>query len=187
MAMRFLLVAALLPVALPAFAEDVPLPPITPEGQYLVMTQDDATSSSQCIGDPATPMCAVETMLACWHRARDDLCRVAMDVDQDPHFGGKSPGPNIIYRVVRTRTLTDRIFPWSPERDRSWRPGGLTMRAGDVQIDVVEKNCWHEVSAKACEPVWSLVPTAFIIRKNGERWIVITWGFAYDPRDRHRK
>lgn len=183
---RFLSAALVLSAALPALAEDVPLPPLTPKGEYLVMTQDDATSTSKCIGSPVTPMCAVETMLACWSRAIDDLCRIAMAVGKNPDIGRGKPGPNMIYRVVRREVLNERTFPWPPKRDRSWRPGGLTMRSGDIRIDIIDKSCWDEISSAACDPVWSLVPTAFIVRQQNNRWTVITWGYAYDPRDWHR-
>jgi hypothetical protein len=50
------MVAALFSAAaFPALAGDVPLPPLTPKREYLVMTQEDATSTSNCIGNPVTP------------------------------------------------------------------------------------------------------------------------------------
>lgn len=58
----------------------MPLPPITPKGQYFVMTKDKETTTSDCVGNPKTPMCAVETLLACFVRVVDYLCQTALGV-----------------------------------------------------------------------------------------------------------
>jgi hypothetical protein len=44
-------------------------------GVKRVMTKDPKTTDSQCVGDPKTPVCAMETMLACLVRQEPDLCR----------------------------------------------------------------------------------------------------------------
>jgi hypothetical protein len=178
MAVTLLLVAA----ALPALADDAALPDLTPKGQYLVMTQDDATSTSKCIGDPKTLLCAVETMMACWYRANDAFCRIAMGLDRNPDIAWSQPGPDVIYRIVRREVLTDRKFPWSPRRDLSWRPGGLIMQAGDIRIDITEVNCYEEISLKSCQHHWDS-PLAYFVRHQGDRWVVIVWGDPYDPRN----
>ena len=46
--------------------------PPPPEFQLSVIAQTDATSS--CVGDPVTPLCAAETLLACFARKEGDLC-----------------------------------------------------------------------------------------------------------------
>jgi hypothetical protein len=179
---RLLVVAAFLAAAVaPALADDVPLPDLTPKGQYLVMTQDDATSTSNCIGNPETPMCAVETMMACWHRANDAFCRIAMGLDRNPGLAWSRPSPNVIYRIVRREVLTDRKFPWNPRRDPDWRPGGLVMQTGDTRIDVVERKCRHEISSAVCEP--PLFTVSYIVRRQSDHWAVIDWGSPYDPRN----
>jgi hypothetical protein len=43
---------------------DPDLPAIDPPGKGRVMTHDDLTSTSNCIGNPITPLCAVETVIA---------------------------------------------------------------------------------------------------------------------------
>lgn len=40
-------------------------------------------ADSGCIGDPKTPLCAVETLLACFIWQRPDLCRLVRDHDDD--------------------------------------------------------------------------------------------------------
>jgi len=182
---RFFSAALVLAAALPALAaDDVPLPPLTPKGEYLVMTQDDATSSSKCIGNPATPMCAVETLLACFVRGKDHLCQSALGVawDKVPDFVSKLDWPPVIYRVVRREVLDDRHFPWRPQRDMDWRPGELDLRAADIRIDLVRKECWEKVTVPcACEAParGPRGATAYIVRHEKGRWAVVTWGSVY--------
>jgi hypothetical protein len=182
MRVPLLVIAFLLAAALPAHAEDdVPLPPITLKGEFLVMTQDDATSSSKCIGNPVTPMCAVETFMAAGVRGNLDLKRIALGIEGGPWFDNQGPTPPIIYRIRRREVLTDKTFPWPPKSDADWRWGGLTMRAGDIRIDVVDVRCYSEISLVACEKYWGS-PIAYIVRHQGNRWIVVTWREPYDLR-----
>jgi hypothetical protein len=177
---RLLVAAFLSAAALPALADDVPLPELTPKGHYLVMTWDNATSSSNCIGDPKTPMCAVETVLACFVRGDHSLCQIGMGLDRDPGLGGEGPGDKMIYKIIRSGFLSGEQYPWRPGRDLSWRPGGIDMQAGDVRIDVVDRDCPGEVSEKACSP--ALFEIAYILRRQEGRWAVITWRPPYETR-----
>ena len=45
--------------------------------RWRVMTMEDATSTSRCIGDPRTPLCAVETHTACFIRRQVRLCTIS--------------------------------------------------------------------------------------------------------------
>lgn len=186
MTARLLVAAAILALAAVAAnaadpAADVPLPPITPKGQFLVMTKDDATSTSKCIGNPVTPMCAVETVLACNVRGIDELCRIGMGLKTYPKYNF---GPSLpeIYRVVRREILTDRRFPWRPDKDLDERPGEISLQAGDIRIDLFEKDCWHDtISPTACTTDPDIPSrVAFIVRRQGDRWAVIDWRPPYD-------
>jgi hypothetical protein len=174
---RLIFAVFLAAAALPALADDVPLPELTPKGQYLVMTQDDATSTSKCIGDPKTPMCAVETLMACYQRGDENLCRVS-GLEPQPALGGIT-----IYRVVRREVLTDRHFPWTPVRDPKGRPGEIRMRAGDIRIDIITKHCRNDVSQRVCDVHWTF-PEAYIVRQQDDRWKVTDGRPAYDLRMR---
>jgi len=178
---RFLLIAALFPVALPALAEDAPLPPVTPGGEYLVLTQDDATSTSKCIGDPVTPMCAVETVLACHARGDHSLCRTGMGLDHDPGLGGEGPWDNMTYHVTRSEVLTGEHFPWRPAHDMPWRPGQIDMQAGDIRIDIILNLCDGKPSPDSCG--FSFGTLSYIVRKQGNRWAVMIWQPPYDVTD----
>ncbi len=178
---RFILAAIILAAAFPALAQDAPLPPLTPEGEYLVMTQDDSTSTSDCIGNPVTPLCAVETVIACFERGNDDLCRIGQGLAQNPGIVPEMETYGfLLYRVVRREVVTDRRFPWPPKRDLSDRPGELSVQAGDIRIDTVDKSCSEFMETpKTCRSTWGNRRT-YIVRQEGDRWSVIIWG---DPED----
>jgi hypothetical protein len=183
MAPRLLVAAAFLAAAVaPALADDVPLPELTPKGQYLVMTQDDATSTSKCIGDPKTPMCAVETLLACYQRNEPDLCEIATGTKLDPEyrraaFGSAKPEPQLSYLVVRREILTDRRFPWQPGHLED-RPNEIGMRAGDIRIDILDVTPGRE-----SDPGYTDISprVAYIVRRYGDRWAAIDWRPPYKP------
>ena len=61
------------------------------DGSFRLMTRDDTTSTSKCIGNPVTPLCAIETHLACWARDNKELCEIA--------FGRKS-GPPTPFKIT---------------------------------------------------------------------------------------
>jgi hypothetical protein len=176
---RLLVAAFLSAAALPALADDVPLPDLTPKGQYLVMTQDDATSTSKCIGDPKTPLCAVETVRACYIRGKADLCRIGTGVEGYDQVNGIKLD-NEIYRVKRAEVLSDRRFPWNPKQDPR-RNGDINMQAGDIRIDIADKWCSKEIPPDGCGRNW-MFPTAYIVRKVRDHWSVTVWGPAFDPR-----
>jgi hypothetical protein len=67
---------------------------------------DGTSTTSQCIGRPDTPLCAVETLLACFQRSAANLCQDVDDnadqyteVFRDP----APPGRYLAYRVLEQR------------------------------------------------------------------------------------
>jgi hypothetical protein len=181
---RVLVAALLLAAALPAYAgEDAPLPPLTPKGEFLVMTQDDATSSSKCIGNPVTPMCAVETKLACDQRKNAELCELAIGAPLDPEFrrlayeNQKPDATPFKYRVVHREVLTDRRFPWRPSYLRD-RPNEISMRVGDVRIDILDVTPEYKYLSRAYCGLTS-PRVAYIVRKRDRRWLITDWRPLY--------
>jgi len=144
MIVRLSIAAFLAAVALPTLPDDELLPELTPKGQYLVLTEDDAASSSKCIGEPVTPMCAVETVLACFVRASKNLCLIGMDEAMMTEYGFGKPGP-MIYRVVRREVLTDRRFPWNPDL----LPDHADAPAGPRLLTIAPVAFRHDVNSNA--------------------------------------
>jgi hypothetical protein len=181
---RLIFTAYLALAAIPALAgDDIPLPPLTPKGQYLVMTHDDATSSSKCIGSPITPLCTAETALAFYTRGRLQYLKIATGIEHAWLYNvGDSLDNAIRYRVIRREILTDRSFPWTPKRDPDYAQ--RRMQAGDMRIDIIEEHCDEQTLPASCGykyDHWS-EPRAYIVRRQGDRWILIDWGYPYDLR-----
>lgn len=77
-----------------------------------ILTHDPETSSSRCIGEPKTPLCAIETAWACQYWGRKSLCAAAGIPDDYAekkwiwHTDDRR-GANIIYQVIDSRPLTE--------------------------------------------------------------------------------
>src|SRR5690606_17460172 len=84
------------------------IPAIDPVGQYRLLGTPER-SDSRCIGRPEAPLCAVETLLACFARRDDSLC---WQVWQPPGAGirlfpGEArPGYWWSYRVAAAEQLS---------------------------------------------------------------------------------
>ena len=133
-----------------------------PEGIWRTITATDSTSN--CIGDPVTPLCAIETHLACHQHHRLDLCRIAFEpfFEEGTYFAGDKPSSYFSYRVVRVRL--------AEVPDLEPRPGMVTTRQlGDHLIDVIIRICW--ASTGYCST--PQFPTTYAVRRFGNRWAVM--------------
>ena len=98
-------ISAVLALSGPAFAGDAP--------DFRWLDRGDAASA--CIGDPATPACAVETLLACRIRGEAALCAAvglnlaALEAAAKSRHGGLS-GPDPM-AVLAARAVEYRIDP----------------------------------------------------------------------------
>jgi hypothetical protein len=183
------LLAALLCAAVAqAQPPDPDLPAVDPPGQARVMTHDDATSTSQCIGKPITPLCAVETVIACLLRKRDELCRIGMGLETRPGFvfAQAVPGLHHRYRVLSVTQIniqnlptecrfapTSGSLPWWLTEDRR------QCRPGDIEIVILKQTCWQNPAR--CDPVSTLNRYKYRLRRIGQTWAVLIWETP-DPR-----
>jgi hypothetical protein len=165
-----LLATYLLMIALPGLAvaqgNDPMLPPPDPSGSWRKLTRDDATTTSRCIGNPVTPLCAVETYLACFVRRQPELC--------DMVGAGIRPIMSVVppadkreeYRVVYAR----RPSPLDPV-DRSTE-GNMKPQPGDVVIAYMVRACYGAVDDQTnCQDVESDPPYVHMLRKQGDVWV----------------
>jgi len=125
-----------------------------------VVRQSDAASTSRCIGKPETPLCAVETLLACFVRSEKELCDVVGKDMPSFYFNSKSPWASERYKVLDTKTLQDANIP-DYKREGPW-----AWRAGDVQIVMRRTNCRNEKCPSYIGP-----PTTFTMRLEGRDWM----------------
>ena len=127
-----------------AVASDLP-PPDLPS-QWRVVTQEDGTSTSECIGLNTSPLCVVETEIACWTRKDSELCRRAEGLAQNP----KSPTWHkpkkyevTRYRFAQSWVSREKEIPrWFRHAcQRRWLPG-------DLVVDVMERRGWRDERGK---------------------------------------
>ena len=137
-----------------------------PEGVWRTITQTESTSD--CIGEPVTPMCAVDTRWACYQWNRQDLCEISVkDFYAGGRFQGGPPPSYTRYRVVGVRIVA--------KAERIVRPRHvLNVEAGDVHIDLIDGICWPVNDY--CST--SEVPTTYTLRKFGDRWKILV---SYTP------
>ncbi|MSO91789.1 MAG: hypothetical protein EXQ86_00125 [Rhodospirillales bacterium] len=97
------------------------------------ITQTDATSD--CIGDPRTPLCALETYLACVVRKDRVLCD-RVDVPEGFYFGEPWQIIELAeYLILDEVTLTPENIP-EHLKDVRW------MQPGMVEIRTEKRACW---------------------------------------------
>jgi hypothetical protein len=150
----------------PVQADDpaqIELPPIDGPDQWHLMTHDDATSTSQCIGDPRTPLCAIETVLACFLRHNDDLCRIGTG---NPYF------PEGIKSIVQP-AYTQRYwvagaeFVTAKNKVSYAKVRYLKPQLGDIAIKLHDVDCYNGKCPKPVGP-----PAIYLVRRNGDKWMV---------------
>ena len=146
-------------------AEPSDLPPIDPPNHWHVLTQDDASSDSKCIGNPVTPLCAVETSLACFIRHDDELCRVGTGSMELPGLSGgvRQPVHTIRYRIVSSLIVTENNRQ-KVAIDR------MQPDIGDVALQLKDVDCY---SGRCQEPVGP--PRTYLVRRGATGWYAADW------------
>ena len=141
----------------------------TPETPLNIITFDSAAST--CIGKPVTPLCAVETLLACFVRGGYSLCRSAFWSKAKAEWFAAKRHPNDIikYRVRSTERLTRQTIPvpgWNPEGIYAEKPGDVIVILEIFDCGAVTPMC----EAPEFGPPRM---TYYVARRSGKHWWVI--------------
>ncbi len=142
-----------------------------PEGVW--RKTDQIHSTSQCIGDPITPLCAIETWDTCFVRKNIELCRIAMEKFlSDPFRFHSGPKENHYskYRVVSVRRATADDIRSGPRRLDS-------RQIGDLLIEIEWQPCWKGERVDDCTTFSA--PTTYTMRQFDGRWAVVN---VHQPR-----
>jgi hypothetical protein len=158
------------------------------ETELPLMEFSNAASTSTCIGNPVTPLCAVETFEACLHRAEWPLCAEVGFEPGDLRQFGPSEYFKLVYRpyeVIGTRTVRVAFVPKSRDGEPSieWRPGDVAVRLNWHRCPPIEK-CVVETQVhptkkygEGCRTFEfcdrSFEPHTYIVRRIGHRWIMV--------------
>jgi len=111
-------------------------------------------SNSACIGDPRTPTCAFETLLACLSIYDAQLCE-AVGVDLDPE--GYVNDIDYKYAVEEIREITLADITAHTDRPECFRLGNVALRARVLRCEIGKDDC-----SRVPERIWTevLYPTA---------------------------
>jgi hypothetical protein len=116
----FRLLPLLLTLVACAEVTDADLPPLTEPGQWRYITQHEASTTSRCIGQPNSPLCAVETLLACFQRDAIELCRMVDDgTEQYSQIFAAPADPSkyLAYRVIGADRKSDDVLITLDQRE----------------------------------------------------------------------
>lgn len=133
-----------------------PLADVPPPDELRFITADNATS--QCIGDPKTPLCAVETFKACFARNDMKLCR-KVGVDSPNLFLG--PKQNVSYSVLEQRVLTDADMTKELKNADWWKVGYVDITIIEFFPDVPERKHGQKYS--------------YSVKSAGNEWHIASW------------
>ncbi len=176
----------------PALAQSVP-------GTKLpLMGFSNATSTSTCIGNPVTPLCAVETFEACLFRAEWPLCaEVGFEPGDMCQFG---PGDyNKLfyhpYEVIGQKAVRAKFAPMPRDGEPSitWLPGDMAVRLWWQYCPPIEK-CVVETQVhptkkfgEGCRTFEFCgkfpAPYTYVVRRIGHRWVLVNNYDEFDHPD----
>ena len=125
------------------------------------------SADSSCVGQPRTPICAVETLLACFFQRNADLCAVATPADarQSPAIHFAQSGTAVDYVVTGVHPVQEQDI--APDlKTADW------IKVGDVEVIVVEWTC--PASNDTCLGGPSDV-FSYYARPSGTTWFLTSW------------
>jgi hypothetical protein len=142
------------------------------------MTPIEATSTSKCIGSRESPICVVETHLACHRRYLPELCRYAMgEIDELPenreNNDPSDAGYRVDYKVWYARRITARELPWPMGL---WEKEPPNIQPRDVMMVLLMRSCDNG----KCQPYRPLdyYPHQYVVRNTERGWTLTYWHFG---------
>ncbi|WP_300301286.1 hypothetical protein [Ferrovibrio sp.] len=128
------------------------LPAVDPLGQYHLIGPA-GRSDSRCIGRPETPLCAVETLLACFARRDTALCRAVWPPAATLDFAGAS---HIRYWWSYRVAAAEQFSP------------------DEAVIAIAGRNCGLVSAEPDCRTT-PAPPTRYRVQRRGNAWQVVEW------------
>lgn len=102
------------------------------EEPWRVLDMTNEGSTSDCIGDPKTPLCAVETVSACFNRGEWNLCRRVGFLGKD--YDRWVPTDYARLHYYRYRVVGEGVIRQSDIPPARKSLDGLPVRAGDLAL-----------------------------------------------------
>ena len=150
----------------PAMAADADLPPPDPPDFWREVGPRHA--SSTCIGSKASPICMLDTLMACFRRGGDICYRAMTEQDIAKSLAKTNPAGS---RILQYRIETSRIAESDGEN------GYYDRRIGDTVIIYRMRNCYNWTGEKVeCSGVSPLPNDELTLRREGLLWRIIDYG-----------
>jgi hypothetical protein len=136
-----------------------------------VITAEEATTTSKCIGDPKTPLCAVETFIACFARHDGDLCQRVGIPGGDFDARTDASAEVVKYVPLDVRPVNPKDFPAEVQ-------GAAWVQPGNVEVVILNKT-W--VSPVLCPEPCEGERFYYFVRPVGAEWHVVSWSSENEP------
>ncbi len=143
-----------------------------PPGVWRMLGPDDQDTTSKCIGKPKTPICAVETVLACFVRGDNSLCRGAT-IDERPIRHVIGGFQFATYRFVGSAKVGGKGW-WRVVESRfggHYRSILSQAKAGDLAVFVHSLPC--RTQRNCIEMYRKSPPMLYAVRRVGSAWTVV--------------
>lgn len=151
------------PIIQPGYDPD--LPPLGPPGGWRIVGQTDEGSTENCAGTPRTPLCAIDSMRACWLRGNINLCNAVLIEPLDHEFSGRRFISAQRYRVLEAVRLDKSFYPAeTSDADFEWKPG-------DIRIAIRTSDC----DGIFCSPDMGGHMFYYLRKTADGDWRVILW------------
>ena len=147
----------------------LPMPtslPVRPEPKWKRITNFGADTQSDCIGNPKTPVCAVETFVACLAYRDGDLCAIAENYpDTRIEFDAPERRRVMDYNIRNMGAFKKASIPKGMDVD--WTPA-----AGDQLAVVDMRECQYVETNWQCRPFTGPSGHYFFLKPVAGRWYV---------------
>jgi len=156
-------------------AAPLPMPatmPVRPEPKWKRITNFGADTQTDCIGNPKTPVCAVETFVACLAYRDGDLCAIAENYpDMRIEFDSPERRRVMDYNIRSVGAFRKAAIPKGMDVD--WTPA-----AGDQLAIVDMRECQYVEEKWECRPFTGPQGHYFFLKPAAGRWYVKD---SYEP------
>lgn len=150
-------------------APPLPMPtslPARPEPKWKRITNFGADTQTDCIGNPKTPTCAVETFIACLAYRDGDLCAIAENYpDMRIEFDAPERRRVMDYNIRTVGAFKKASIPKGMDVD--WTPA-----SGDQLAVVDMRECQYVETTWQCRPFTGPQGHYFFLKPAAGRWYV---------------
>jgi hypothetical protein len=182
------LLLALASVVVPVLAgerdRDPDVPDTSGPATWRYVTHSAKTTTSKCIGSAKTPLCAMDTALACYVRGQAELCKIADDYGNEQEPGTfeqdrqtAAQNPEFKYRIIAAKRM-DAEDVHESKSNPTYHHGPLDVHepwdVGSIMIVMQFSECTPAPKHPReldCSDEPAAPPTRVYLRKARGHWV----------------